>query len=157
MTLEIGSKVPAFKGTTAEGTITHKDLQGHVSVIYFYPKDSTPGCTVEACSFRDNLPKFKKMNAVVYGVSKDSLKSHAKFAEKHELPFTLISDEDGTICDSFGTWIEKSMYGRKYMGIERATFLVDEKGVIRHIWRSVKVSGHVEDVFEAVKKLNQNK
>jgi peroxiredoxin Q/BCP len=153
MALKIGNKAPAFKGLTAEGPISLKDLKGSHVVLYFYPKDDTPGCTKEACAFRDNLPKFKKMNAKVFGVSKDSLKSHAKFAEKYELPFTLISDEDGSICDSFQTWVEKSMYGRKYMGIERATFLIDQEGVLRHIWRGVKVDGHAEEVLKVVKNI----
>lgn len=153
MTLDIGDKLPAFKAETAEGPISNKDLKGSNVVIYFYPKDDTPGCTTEACEFRDNLPKFKKMNAKVYGVSKDSIKSHEKFAGKYELPFTLISDESGEMCEAFGTWVEKSMYGKKYMGIERATFLADDKGVIREIWRSVKAKGHAEEVLTAVKKI----
>lgn len=153
MTLDIGDKLPAFKAETAEGPISNKDLKGSNVVIYFYPKDDTPGCTTEACEFRDNLPKFKKMNAKVYGVSKDSIKSHEKFAGKYELPFTLISDESGEMCAAFGTWVEKSMYGKKYMGIERATFLADDKGVIREIWRSVKAKGHAEEVLAAVKKI----
>lgn len=154
MALKVGDKIPAFKGATEEGEISAKDLKGANAVIYFYPKDDTPGCTVEACAFRDNLPKFKKMNAKVYGVSKDDLKSHAKFTAKYELPFTLISDTDGNISEAFGTWIEKSMYGRKYMGIERATFLIDDKGIIRHIWRNVKARGHAEEVLSAVKNIN---
>lgn len=153
MTLDIGDKLPAFKAETAEGPISNKDLKGSNVVIYFYPKDDTPGCTTEACEFRDNLPKFKKMNAKVYGVSKDSIKSHEKFAGKYELPFTLISDESGEMCEAFGTWVEKSMYGKKYMGIERATFLADDKGVIREIWHSVKAKGHAEEVLAAVKKI----
>lgn len=153
MTAETGKKIPAFKAQTAEGPISAKDIIGAPAVIYFYPKDDTPGCTIEACEFRDNLPKFKKMQAKVFGVSKDSLKSHEKFTEKYELPFTLISDEDGSMCEAFGTWVEKSMYGRKYMGIERATFLVDETGVIRQIWRNVKAKGHAEDVLNATKEL----
>jgi peroxiredoxin Q/BCP len=157
MTLRIGDKVPVFKGLIESGAITHKDLLGSVSVLYFYPKDDTPGCTLEACAFRDTLPKFKKMNARVFGISKDSLPKHKKFADKYELPFTLISDEDGSICESFGTWMEKSMYGKKYMGIDRATFLVDEQGIIREIWRKVKVSGHVEAVLESVKSLAKSK
>ena len=117
MTLNVGDKAPAFKGETAEGPISLKDLKGSNIVLYFYPKDDTPGCTIEACAFRDTLPRFKKMNARVFGVSKDSLQSHEKFATKYELPFTLISDADGSICDVFDVWKEKSMYGRKYMGI----------------------------------------
>jgi peroxiredoxin Q/BCP len=153
MAVKVGGKIPAFKGITAEGPISAKDLKGHNAVIYFYPKDDTPGCTTEACDFRDNMPKFKRMNAKVYGVSKDDLKSHDKFAAKYELPFTLISDEDGSICEKFGTWIEKSMYGRKYMGIDRATFLIDSEGVIRQIWRGVKAKGHAEAVLAAAKEI----
>ena len=153
MALKEGNKVPAFTGVTADGSITAKDLKGQITVLYFYPKDDTPGCTVEACDFRDNLPKFKRLKAKVYGISKDSLKSHEKFASKYELPFTLISDEDGNICESFGTWVEKSMYGRKYKGIDRATFLIDEKGIIQKIWRKVKVSGHVDEVIDEIKNI----
>lgn len=153
MTLKVGDKAPNFKGLTAEGPITLKDLKGAHAVLYFYPKDDTPGCTLEACDFRDNLPRFKKMNARILGVSKDPLKAHEKFTAKYELPFTLISDEDGSICDSFGVWVEKSMYGKKYMGIERATYLIDKAGVVRQIWRKVKVSGHAEDVLKAVKNI----
>lgn len=149
--LTAGDKAPSFKGETAEGPLSLKDLKGEKFILYFYPKDDTPGCTIEACAFRDNLPKFKKLNVKVFGVSKDDLKSHAKFTDKFELPFTLISDADGSICDSFGVWGEKSMYGRKYMGIERATFLIDENGVIAHTWRNVKASGHVDEVFEFIK------
>lgn len=153
MTLKVGDKLPAFKGETAEGPLSASDLKGSNVVLYFYPRDDTPGCTVEACAFRDNLPHFKKMNAKIYGVSKDDLKSHAKFTTKFKLPFTLISDVDGSICAAFGTWVQKSMLGRKYMGIERATYLADEKGVIRHIWREVKAKGHAEEVLAAVKAL----
>ena len=153
MTLKIGDKLPAFKGETANGPIAPKDLKGTNAVIYFYPKDDTPGCTIEACAFRDNLPKFTKINAKVFGVSKDDLRSHEKFTEKFELPFVLISDNDGSICDSFGTWVEKKNYGKTYMGIERATYLVDKDGVIQEIWRNVKANGHAEEVLEAVKKL----
>lgn len=153
MAVDVGKKVPAFKGVTAGGKITSADLKGANAVLYFYPKDNTPGCTIEACAFRDNMPKFKKMNAKVYGVSKDDLNSHAKFADKYELPFTLISDEDGSICEAFGTWGEKSLYGKKYMGIERATFLIDDKGIIRRIWRNVKVKDHAEEVLDAIKNL----
>ena len=125
-------------------------------MLYFYPKDDTPGCTLEACAFRDTLPRFKKMNARFLAFRKDTLETHEKFAKKYELPFTLISDSDGSICDSFGVWGEKSMYGRKYMGIERATYLIDKDGVIRNIWRKVKVTGHVEEVLECCKKVYNN-
>ena len=151
MTLKVGDKAPAFKGLTEEGPISLKDLKGSRVVLYFYPKDDTPGCTLEACAFRDTLPRFKKINAKVFGVSKDTVEKHGKFARKYELPFTLISDSDGSICDSFGVWGEKSMYGKKYMGIERATYLIDEAGIIKNIWRKVKVTGHVDEVLRAVK------
>jgi peroxiredoxin Q/BCP len=156
MTLKTGDRLPDFKGVTLEGPITAADLKGANVVLYFYPKDDTPGCTIEACAFRDNLPKFKKMNAKVYGISKDDLASHGKFSEKYELPFTLISDEDGSICEAFGTWVEKTNYGKKYMGIERATYLADEKGVIQKIWRNVKAAGHAEEVLEVVKDLKKS-
>ena len=152
MTLKTGDKVPAFKGETSEGPIAAKDLKGQSYVLYFYPRDDTPGCTVEACAFRDNLPKFTRLKTKVFGVSKDDLKSHEKFTEKFELPFTLISDNDGSICDAFGTWVEKKNYGKTYMGIERATYLVNDKGVITHIWRNVKANGHAEEVLETLKK-----
>ncbi|MBI3441499.1 MAG: thioredoxin-dependent thiol peroxidase [Proteobacteria bacterium] len=153
MALKIGDQSPSFKGMTAGGTLSLGDLRGSHIVLYFYPKDDTPGCTKEACAFRDSLPRFKKMNAKIFGVSKDDITSHEKFAQKYELPFTLISDENGNLCDSFGVWVEKSMYGKKYMGIERATYLIDKNGIIRNIWRPVKVDGHAEDVLSEVKKL----
>ena len=152
MTLKTGDQVPAFKGETSEGPIAAKDLKGQSYVLYFYPRDDTPGCTIEACAFRDNLPKFTRLKTKVFGVSKDDLKSHEKFTQKFELPFTLISDNDGSICEAFGTWVEKKNYGKTYMGIERATYLVDDKGVITHIWRNVKANGHAEEVLETLKK-----
>ncbi|NIA68788.1 thioredoxin-dependent thiol peroxidase [Pelagibius litoralis] len=152
--VEIGKKAPNFKMTTdGGGTVALKDLKGRKIVLYFYPKDDTPGCTKEACGFRDSLPDFSKLDATVIGVSKDSVAKHDKFKAKYELPFTLASDEDGTVCEAYGTWVEKSMYGRKYMGIERATYLIDEKGVVRGEWRKVKVPGHVDAVLEAVQAL----
>ncbi len=153
MTLKVGDRLPAFKGETSEGPISSADLLGQAAVLYFYPKDDTPGCTIEACAFRDNLPKFTKMKARVFGISKDNLRAHAKFAGKYELPFTLISDTDGNICEALEVWGEKMLFGRKYMGIERATYLVDEKGIILQIWRNVKVLGHAEDVLSAVKNI----
>jgi peroxiredoxin Q/BCP len=153
MNLSVGDKIPRFKAMTAEGPITDRDLRGEAAILYFYPKDSTPGCTTEACDFRDALPRFSRAKAKVYGISRDNLASHEKFARKYELPFPLISDEDGSMCESFGTWVEKSLYGRKYMGVERATFLIDAEGVIQGIWRKVKVSGHVDAVLDAAKKL----
>nr|MDJ0969010.1 peroxiredoxin [Kiloniellales bacterium] len=119
----------------------------------FYPKDDTSGCTKEACGFRDALPDFSKIDAEILGVSKDSVKSHDKFKAKYDLPFSLVSDEDGSICEKYGVWVEKSMYGRKYMGIERSTFLIDENGVVQGAWRKVKVPGHVETVLKTAQEL----
>jgi thioredoxin-dependent peroxiredoxin len=154
MTVEEGKKAPDFTAPTdGGGKLKLSELRGKPVVLYFYPKDDTPGCTTEACGFRDATPDFKKLKAQVVGVSKDSVARHDKFKAKHELPFPLVSDEDGKICEKFGTWIEKSLYGRKYMGIDRATFLIDKDGVVRKIWRKVKVSGHVDEVREALRGL----
>ena len=129
------------------------EAKGSPVVLYFYPKDDTPGCTKEACGFRDAFPDFSALNATIVGVSKDTVTKHDKFKAKYELPFHLASDEDGSLCEAYGTWVEKSMYGKKYMGIERATFLIDASGVIQGIWRKVKVNGHVEEVLEASRAL----
>jgi len=154
MTVAEGAKAPAFKmKTDGGGEVSLADLKGRKVVLYFYPKDDTPGCTKEACGFRDLSKAFAKAGATVIGVSKDSAKRHDGFKAKYGLPFTLASDEDGKICAAYGTWIEKSMYGRKYMGIERATFLIDGKGVVRRVWRGVKVPGHVEEVLEAAQEI----
>ena len=122
-------------------------------MLYFYPKDSTPGCTTEACGFREALPDFSKIGAEIIGVSRDSVKRHDSFKAKYELPFTLASDEDGTLCEAYGVWVEKMNYGRKYMGIERSTFLIDEQGRIAKIWRKVRVNKHVEKVLEEARAL----
>ena len=154
MNIEIGDKAPDFTlPTDGNGKISLSKQRGRKVVLYFYPKDDTSGCTAEACGFRDTLPTFDKIDAAVIGISRDSVASHDKFKRKHDLPFTLASDEAGEVCERYGVWVEKSMYGRKYMGIERATFLVDEKGVVRGIWRKVKVPGHVEAVLAAAKAL----
>jgi len=154
MTVTVGKPAPDFTlPTDGGGKISLKGLRGKNVVIYFYPKDDTSGCTAEACGFRDQLPKFGKINATVIGISRDSVASHDKFKAKHELPFTLASDDKGEITERYGVWVQKSMYGRKYMGIERATFLIDDKGVVRQEWRKVKVPGHVEEVLKAVKAL----
>ncbi len=151
----IGSPVPDFSlPATRIGTVSRTSLKGKPFVIYFYPKDNTSGCTAEACDFRDNMASFNKLGVTVIGISKDSLKSHESFAKKFELTFPLASDEDGKVCDRFGVWIEKSMYGRKYMGIERATFLVDAKGIIRAAWHKVSVTGHVGEVKKALAEMN---
>lgn len=154
MPLAPGDKAPAFTlATDGGGKVKLAELKGKAVVLYFYPKDDTSGCTKEACGFRDNMAKLTKAGAVVIGVSRDSVASHDKFKAKHDLNFALGSDADGKVCEAYGTWIEKSMYGRKYMGIDRATFVIDGKGMIRNVWRKVKVPGHVEEVLAAVKAL----
>ena len=146
---KLGAKAPAFDlPTDGGGRVKLSDLKGRKVVLYFYPKDDTPGCTKEACGFRDALPDFTNLDATIIGVSKDSVAKHDKFKAKYELPFALASDEDGKVCEAYGTWVEKSMYGRKYMGIDRATFLIDESGVLRAEWRKVKVPGHVDEVLK---------
>lgn len=154
MTLSVGDKAPAFNmKTDGGGKVSLSSLKGKNVVLYFYPKDDTSGCTAEACGFRDDQSAFNKLDAVVIGVSRDSVASHDKFKKKHDLNFQLGSDETGKVTEDYGVWVEKSMYGRKYMGIERATFLIDGKGVIRNIWRKVKVPGHVAEVKKAIKEL----
>ena len=154
MALNEGDHLPSFDlPTDSDGRVATGDLAGQAAVIYFYPKDDTPGCTTEAQGFRDHLAAFSAAGVRVIGVSKDTAAKHDKFKAKHDLPFTLISDADGDICESFGVWVEKSMYGKKYMGIERATFLVAGDGTIAKIWRKVKVKGHVEEVLAAAEAL----
>ncbi|MEZ5828772.1 MAG: thioredoxin-dependent thiol peroxidase [Hyphomicrobiales bacterium] len=154
MSLDVGDKAPAFSlPADGGGTVALKDLKGKAVVLYFYPKDDTSGCTAEACAFRDAMPDFSELKAQVLGISRDPVKSHDKFKAKYDLTFPLLSDEDGAVCEAYGTWVEKSMYGRKYMGIERSTFLIDGEGVISAVWRKVKVPGHAEDVLKAVKAL----
>lgn len=149
--LNIGDSAPNFEmATDGEGVIKLSDLKGQNVILYFYPKDDTPGCTKEACAFQENLPHFKTNDAVVIGVSKDKPSKHDKFKEKYNLDFTLGSDEDGKVCEAYGVWVEKSMYGKKYMGIERATYLIDTEGKIAQIWRKVKVPGHAEAVLAAL-------
>ena len=150
MTLTAGAPAPDFTmPTDGGGTITLSALKGQPVILYFYPKDDTTGCTAEACGFRDSFPNFRGAKAVIVGVSKDSVARHDKFKKKYELPFTLASDENGHVCEDYGVWVEKSMYGRKYMGIERTTFLIDKAGVIRRVWNKVKVTGHVAEVLKA--------
>ncbi|MEM9617197.1 MAG: thioredoxin-dependent thiol peroxidase [Pseudomonadota bacterium] len=156
MTIQLkeGAKAPAFSLDADDGSkVALKDLKGKKVVLYFYPKDDTPGCTKEAIAFSENLAKFKRAGAVVIGVSRDSIAKHQKFKDKHELKVILGADEDGDVTEKYGVWVEKNMYGRKYMGIERATFLIDEKGVLQRIWRKVKVAGHSDEVLSAVKTL----
>ncbi|HWU00102.1 MAG TPA: thioredoxin-dependent thiol peroxidase [Terriglobales bacterium] len=154
MALKVGDKAPAFNmKTDGDGKVSLSSLKGKTVVLYFYPKDDTSGCTAEACGFRDDQSAFNKLDAVVIGVSRDSVASHDKFKKKYDLTFQLGSDETGKVTEDYGVWVEKSMYGKKYMGIERSTYLIDGKGVIRHIWRKVKVAGHVDEVKAAIKEL----
>lgn len=144
-----GSKAPAFKGINEKGEpIKLSDFKGQKLVLYFYPKDSTPGCTAEACDLRDNYNTLIKQGYAVVGVSPDSPKSHTKFIEKYELPFSLIADEDHSIADAFGAWGEKSMYGKKYMGILRSTFIINEKGIIERVIEKVNTKAHAKQVLE---------
>jgi peroxiredoxin Q/BCP len=154
MNLSPGDPIPDFTlPTDGGGTLSRADLEGEKAFLYFYPKDNTSGCTKEAQAFRDSLDDFAAAGARIVGVSRDGVASHDKFKEKQNLNFTLVSDVDGTLCEAFGVWVEKSMYGKKYMGIERATFLADADGVVRRVWRKVKVPGHAAEVLEAVKAL----
>lgn len=153
MTVTIGQPAPAFTVTTDEGERSLADYKGKRLVLYFYPKDDTSGCTSEAHQFRDEYLRFVVNKAEILGVSKDSIASHEKFRAKHSLPFPLAADTEGALCDAFGVWKEKSMYGKKYMGIERSTFLIDENGVVAAIWRKVKVSSHIKEVLEALHEL----
>jgi peroxiredoxin Q/BCP len=150
--LNVGDKAPALSlATDGGGRVSLKDLKGKPIVIYFYPKDDTSGCTRQAVAFTALLPKFSRLGVQVVGVSKDSIESHAKFKAKHDLSVVLASDPDGKVVQSYGCWVEKSLYGRKYMGIDRSTFLIDPKGKIARIWRKVKVPGHAEEVLAAAK------
>ena len=151
--VEIGTPVPRFSVETTAGKPTEKDLAGHNTVLYFYPRDNTPGCTLEGQEFRDLYDKFKKTDTEIFGVSRDSLRSHEGFCEKQNFPFALISDPDETLCNLFGVIKDKNMYGKKVRGIERSTFLLDGKGVLRQEWRKVKPKGHAAEVLEAVKLL----
>jgi thioredoxin-dependent peroxiredoxin len=154
MNVELGNKAPDFTlPTDGNGSVTLSKLKGKKVVLYFYPKDDTSGCTAEACGFRDSLPDYGGTGAVVIGISKDSVASHDKFKKKHELPFILASDAGSDVCEKYGVWVEKSMYGRKYMGIERGTFLLDAEGVVRGAWRKVRVPGHVAEVLKAARSL----
>jgi peroxiredoxin Q/BCP len=154
MALAAGDKAPSFKIETDEGeTLSSASLKGAPYIVYFYPKDDTSGCTKEAIAFSDNLKKFEKAGIRVVGISRDSLESHAKFRKKHKLKLALGSDPETKMAQDWGVWGEKTLYGRKYMGMERATFLVDARGTIAEAWRKVKVPGHVEAVLEAAKAL----
>lgn len=152
--IEEGKKAPAFTLPSSEGgTVSLKDLKGKTVVLYFYPKDDTPGCTREACEFRDTQAPLRKAGALVFGVSGDSLESHGKFKKKYKLNFPLLADEGHAVATKFGAYGEKSLYGRKFMGIIRSTFVIDGDGVVRKVFPKVKVDGHAEKVLEAVKSI----
>jgi thioredoxin-dependent peroxiredoxin len=154
MTLEIGSAAPAFDlPTDGDSTLSLASLKGKTVVLYFYPKDMTPGCTTESQDFRDRVAEFEKAGAVIVGASKDSVARHDKFVAKEGLPFKLVSDENGTLCEDYGVWQLKKLYGREFMGIVRTTFIIDGDGIIRHVWPKVKVKGHVDDVLSRVQAL----
>ena len=152
--IEPGAKAPAFTLTADDGTkVRLADQAGSPVVLYFYPKDDTPGCTKESCAFQDNLPQFKKSKAAVLGMSMLDSKSKAKFAKKYDLTFPLLADEDHSVMEKFGVWQEKSMYGRKYMGVARTTYLIGADGKVVKRWDGVKVDGHAEEVLAAVQAL----
>jgi peroxiredoxin Q/BCP len=151
--LENGSLAPNVELPGDAGQFYNlNDYRGQKVILYFYPKDDTSGCTTQACEFRDQLEDFNNLNVAVFGISRDTPQAHDKFKYKYQLTFPLLSDVDGTACTAYGTWVEKSMCGKKYFGIERSTFLIDEVGIISHIWRKVKVAGHVEEVLEILHK-----
>ncbi len=149
--LEEGQPAPAFTLADQNGKkVTLAKLKGSPVVVYFYPKDDTPGCTKEACAFRDAFADYKKAGAVILGISPDDLESHAKFAKKFNLPFTLLADPEHKVCEAYGVWKEKNMYGKKYMGVERTTFVIDRQGVVRKVFPKVKVDGHSTAVLAAI-------
>lgn len=152
--LKVGDKAPAFElPAVPEGRIKLSQFKGQNVVLYFYPRDNTPGCTTEACDFRDSLEQFQHLEAVVLGVSTDDVDSHQKFATKYELPFPLLADTEHAVAEKYGAWGEKSNYGKKYMGLIRSTFLIDKQGKIAAIWLNVRVAGHVAKVAEALAQL----
>ncbi len=149
--IAIGEKAPAFTLPNKDGKdISLSDFLGKKVVLYFYPKDSTPGCTTEACDFRDHMKDFSDKNVVILGVSKDSAKSHTNFTAKYQLPFELLSDSDGQVCEAYGIWQLKKNYGKEYMGIVRTTYVVDEEGIVEKVYKVSKVKGHVEKVLEEI-------
>jgi len=152
--LEVGAKAPAFTLVTDQGTKAKlSDFKGSPVVLYFYPKDDTPGCTKEACAFRDASKELKKLGAVVLGVSPDSNESHAKFRDKYSLNFTLLADEAHAVAEAYGAWREKNMYGKKSMGVQRSTYLIDASGKVAKVWKKVSVDGHDAQVLEALREL----
>ena len=158
MIVEVGKKVSAFKlPATGEQNISLSSLKGQNVVLYFYPKDNTPGCTTEGQDFRDSMAKFKRQNCAILGVSRDTLRTHENFKAKQKFPFELLSDTEEELCNLFDVIKLKNMYGKKHLGIERSTFLINDKGVLKQEWRKVKVGGHVDEVLTAVKLLNKEK
>ncbi len=156
MTLTARTKAPDFTmPADGDGSVSLSDFKGQPLVLYFYPKDDTPGCTTQACTFTETLPQFHKLNCAIVGVSKDTVSKHDKFKAKHNIQFTLASDAETDVCERYGVWKEKSMYGKSYMGIERTTFLIDGNGVIKNVWNKVKVKGHIEEVLAAVEQLRK--
>lgn len=154
MILKIGDKAPDFVlASDKDKTVALNNLRGKKIVLYFYPKDNTPGCTKEACDFRDHLKKFTDLNTEVIGVSKDNLAAHQKFKEKYHLPFNLLADVNADVCEAYGVIDKKSLFGKTFLGIQRSTFLIDEEGKIRAIWRKVKVNGHTEEVLNELNSL----
>jgi peroxiredoxin Q/BCP len=154
--LQEGDKAPDFRlPADGGGAVALSGFRGRPVILYFYPKDDTPGCTQESCDFRDNLAALDRIGAQVIGLSRDSVKKHDKFKKKYNLNFPLAADEDGEVCNAYGAWVEKSLYGKKYMGIDRSTFLIDGDGIIRKIWRKVKVSGHVDEVMREIEALRK--
>jgi peroxiredoxin Q/BCP len=152
--VEAGQPAPEFTLHDQDGqTVSLKQLEGHLVVLYFYPKDDTSGCTKEACTFRDARADYEKAGAKVIGVSPDEVKTHRKFADKYELPFTLLADPEKAVCQAYGVWKQKSMYGKTYMGVERTTFVIDRKGKVAKVFTKVKVDGHAGAVLEAIKAL----
>ncbi len=153
--LSQGDKAPSFELVSSDDTtIGLAGFKGKTVVLYFYPKDDTSGCTKQAQGFTEKAAQFEAAGAGILGVSPDSVKKHRKFIEKYDLGISLLADEEKTVCEAYGVWVEKSMYGRKYMGVERSTFIIDGKGKIAQVWRKVKVPGHVEDVLDAVKAMS---
>ena len=152
--VSLNKPVPDFElPATGDKTVRLSDLRGKNVLIYFYPKDNTPGCTLEGQQFRDHIAEFEQLNTVIFGISRDSVKTHENFKNKQAFPFDLLSDKDETVCNLFGVIQLKKLYGREYMGVDRSTFLIDAEGVLRQEWRSVKVKGHVEEVLTALKAL----
>lgn len=153
MVLKVGDKAPDFTLTTDEGhPLSLHSLEGKNVILYFYPKDNTPGCTRQACDFRDSIAQFADNQTVILGISKDGVQKHQQFKEKYALPFTLLADEKGDVCEKYGIINKKSLFGKTFLGIQRSTFLIDKENVIRAIWRKVKVTGHIKQVLDELNK-----